>query len=65
MIFVRLNLDGVSNTNKAPDPDYFVFPASVVERVHRREQMPKFILKDLADYQQYLNNWALITTFLA
>lgn len=65
VIFVRLNLDGVSNTNKAPDPDYFVFPASVVERVHRREQMPKFILKDLADYQQYLNNWALITTFLA
>ena len=65
VVFVRLNLDGVTSNNKVPDPDYFILPASVVENAHRREKMPKFILKDISNYQQYLSNWTLISAFLA
>lgn len=64
VVFVRLNLDGVPQANKASDPDYFVFPASVVEKGHRLGKMPKVILKDIPDYRQYQNNWALVSSFL-
>lgn len=64
VVFVRLNLDGVTSGDKAPDPDYFVFPVSLIEAAHRREKMPKFILKDVFNYQQYQNNWTLISAFL-
>lgn len=65
VVFVRLNLDGVTSNNKAPDPDFFIFPASIIADAYRREKMPKFILKDLSDYQQYQDNWSLISSFLA
>lgn len=65
VVFVRLNLDGMTSNGKAPDPDYFIFPTSVVEKAYRREKMPKFVLKDLSDHHRYLNNWMLISAFLA
>ncbi len=65
VVFVRLNLDGEADTAKASDPDYFIFPASVVKKVHRPGKMPKVILKDIPDYRQYQDNWALVSSFLA
>lgn len=65
VVFVRLNLDGVVRNNKASDPDYFVFPVSIIEEAHRPGKMPKVILKDIPDYQKYSNNWALVSSFLA
>lgn len=65
VVFARLNLDGATHNNKVSDPDYFVFPASIVEGAHRPGKMPKVILKDIPDYQQYQNNWALVSSFLA
>ena len=65
VVFVKLNLDGEANNNKAPDPDYFIFPASIVEKAHRAGKMPKVILKDIPEHQKYRNNWALVSSFLA
>ena len=65
VVFVKLNLDGIARNSKASDPDYFVFPVSVVEKAHRPGKMPKVILKDIPDYQKYKNNWELVSSFLA
>ena len=64
VVFVRLNLDKTVNERAIPDPDYFILPITVVEKAHRREKMPKFILKDVLGYKQYQDNWDLISSFL-
>lgn len=64
VVFVRLNLDSATQAGKANGPEYFVFPAPVIEAVHRPGKMPKVILKDIPDYGQYQNNWELVSSFL-
>jgi len=64
VIFVRLNLDEVTQTSTLSDPEFFIFPAGIVQEVHRPGKMPKVILKDIPDYQKYLNDWSLVTSFL-
>jgi hypothetical protein len=64
VVFVRLNLDSATQAGKPNDPEYFVFPVSVVEVAHRSGKMPKVILKDVLDYGQYQNNWELVSSFL-
>lgn len=65
VIFVKLNLDWAASAVEAPDPEYFVLPADVVERAHRPGKMPKVILKDIPNYQQYHGRWQLVSSFLA
>lgn len=64
VVFVRLNLDGAASNNEFCDPDCFIFPASIIEDFHRPGKMPKVVLKDIQDYEQYQNNWALVSSFL-
>ena len=64
IVFVRLNLDSEKSNGENSVVDYYVFPASVVEKTHRRGKMPKVILKDIPEYQRYRNDWGLVVEFL-
>ena len=64
IVFVRLNLDSEKSNGENGVVDYYVFPASVVEKAHRRGKMPKVILKDIPEYQRYRNDWGLVVGFL-
>lgn len=64
VVFAKLNLEDVTEIGKEGAVEYYVFPAKVLEKVHRKGKMPKVVLKDIANYHKYQNGWVQISEFL-
>jgi hypothetical protein len=70
VVFVALNRSKISGNNNSTisvpinDPDYYIFPIEVIQKVHRKSKFPKVRIKDIPELQSYLNNWQLIIEYL-
>jgi len=49
-------------SNEAQQPDFYIFPIKVIEKY--RSQSNKVNIKNIPDYDKYLNNWELIEKLL-
>jgi hypothetical protein len=64
IVFAKLNLEDITQTTRDEVVEYFVFPAKLLEEVHRGGKMPKVVLKDIPEYKKYQNGWHQIREFL-
>ncbi|HEX8391801.1 MAG TPA: hypothetical protein VF665_05510 [Longimicrobium sp.] len=64
VVFVRLNRGSKDGRAKVLDPDYFVFPISLLRDVPRSVSWNKLMLKHVPDWESYRNRWDLVQSFL-
>lgn len=65
VVFVRLNRGRVKSSLGVADPEYFVFPVDVVRPAMRVSgNWAKVLLRDIPNFEEYRNNWALIAHHL-
>ena len=64
VVLVKLNRGSRKGNADILNPQYYVFPVEVIESAHRKEKMPKVVLKDISELEQYENNWESISIFL-
>jgi hypothetical protein len=60
VIVVRLNRGDKKGKSVIKEPEYFVFPKSVIEHVPRTVSWNKMNLKDIPNYETYKDQWGLI-----
>lgn len=64
VIVVRLNRGDKTGKAKIKEPEYFIFPKSLIDNIPRSETWNKMNLKDIPDYEDYKDKWELIKSAL-
>ena len=62
-VVVKLNRGMKDGTGEVHDPEYFVFPVAVIEKMPRKSGNVHF--KQIPDIERYQDQWDLIKDFLA
>src|SRR5262245_7939868 len=65
VVVVRLNRGNKDGTGKILAPEYFVFPARMLERVPRTKVWRKMLFKDIPKIEHFRENWQSIHEFLS
>jgi hypothetical protein len=65
VVAVRLNRGKKGGGGRVRAPKYFVLPVEMVKSVHRPGTWCKVVFRDIADLEEYQDNWSLIADFLA
>ena len=63
VVVVKLNRGMKDGTGEVLDPEYFVFPVAVIEKMPRKSGNVHF--KQIPDIERYQDQWDLIKDFLA
>lgn len=73
LVFVALNRGYRSARKKKTatvdsgrkEPEFYVFPASVIEKAPRKKKMGKLFIRTIRDYENYRDAWHLIRDHLS
>ncbi len=73
LVFVALNRGyrtakkkkSASGDSGRRDPEFYVFPAAVIENAPRKKKMGKLFIRTIRDFQNYRDAWHLIKDHLA
>ena len=65
VVVVRLNRGGKGGAGVPTDPEFFVFPTAIVQKVCRTHSWSKAYFKHIEGYEKYQDAWHLITRFLS
>ncbi|MFZ4739833.1 MAG: hypothetical protein ACOYLE_01570 [Bacteroidales bacterium] len=60
LVVVRLNRGDKKGKSLIKEPEFFIFPRSVVENVPRSISWNKMNLKDIPNFESYKNQWNTI-----
>jgi len=64
VIVARLNRGNKRGTGKVLAPEYFIFPARLLEKVPRTEGWGRMDFRDIPDIEKYRDAWHRIQEFL-
>lgn len=64
VVVVKLNRGKKDGMGEVRDPEYFVFPVSVIEKAPRTEKWGRVNFKNIPDIESYRDQWDLIKKFL-
>ena len=64
IVFARLNRGNKAGSAKVLAPEFFVFPAAIIEAAPRTEGWGKVAMRDIPSWRDYRDRWDLIRSFL-
>lgn len=64
VVFARLNRGNKAGTARVSDPEFYVFPVSLIEKLPRTDGWGKVSLNRIPEWQTYESRWDLIRDHL-